>query len=289
MKTHFDCFPCFLKQTSRTGIILGMDDKAVWKLMKMAGTILSKMDVLNPPPRNAVAIYDMIAENSGRQDPFQEVKKQSTLHALALFEELEKKIKEHPDPLAAAVRYAACGNVIDYGVGSTFDILDEIESALEVEFHHWEMERFRSRLHQAEHVLYIGDNCGETVFDRLLIEIIGKPVTFVVRDGPIINDVTLEDAQMAGLDKVATVISSGCRAPGIVLQETSRQFRNLYETSPLIISKGQGNFETLCDEKREIFFLFKIKCKVVAEYVNAPLGSMFFGSMTGPNFNAIPN
>ncbi len=278
MKTHFDCFPCFLKQVSRTGRILGMDDRAIWQAMKRAGRILADMEVRNPPPQNAVSIYDMISEESGSPDPFRRIKEQGTLQALSLYDDLKRKILQHSDPLEAGVRYAACGNVIDYGVSSTYDIMDEIQKALEAHFHLWDMDRFRARLTAASWILYLGDNCGETVFDRLLIETLGKPVTYVVRDGPIINDVTMEDAIHAGLDKIATIVSSGCRAPGIVLQQTSAGFRDLYVNAPLIISKGQGNFETLCDENREIFFLFKIKCRVVADYLGSPMGSMFFGS-----------
>jgi len=277
LRTHFDCFPCFLKQASRTGKILGLDDNAVWDLMKRAGIILSEMKEAHSPPRNAVAIYDMISERAGTGDPFREIKRQSTLHALSLYDELKKKVLAHPDPLEAAVKYAACGNVIDYGVSSSFDIMAEIQNVLDNEFHVWDHGTFLSRLQDASMVLYLGDNCGETVFDRLLIETMGKPVTYVVRDGPIINDVTMDDALEAGLDKVATLMSSGCRAPGVVLEQASGEFRHVFETAPLVISKGQGNFETLCDEPKEIFFLFKIKCRVVAEYLHAPMGSLYWG------------
>jgi uncharacterized protein with ATP-grasp and redox domains len=235
------------------------------------------MDVQKPPPQNAARIYDMIGERSGNEDPFREIKRQSTLHCLSLYQKLKRSVARSADPLEAAVRYAACGNVIDYGVGSTYDILGEIDTILEQAFHVWEFELFKSRLEEASFVLYLGDNCGETVFDRILIETMGKPVTFVVRGGSIINDVTLEDARQAGLDRVSTVISSGCRAPGTIPEWTSEEFSRLYESAPLIISKGQGNFETLSDESREIFFLFKIKCRVVADYIRCPMSNMFFG------------
>ena len=277
MKTYFECFPCFLKQVSRTGTILNMDDALIWDLMKRAGHILSDMDVQKPPPQNAASIYEMIGERSGNRDPFREIKRRSTLHCLSLYRELKRNVVSSADPLEAAVRYAACGNVIDYGVGSTYDIPKEIDTILDQAFHVWEYELFRSRLEEASFVLYLGDNCGESVFDRILIETMGKPVTFVVRDGPVINDVTLEDARQAGLDRVSTVISSGCRAPGIIPEWTSEEFSRLYESAPLIISKGQGNFETLSDESREIFFLFKIKCRAVAKYIRCPVNSMFFG------------
>jgi len=281
MRTHFDCFPCFLKQVIRTGLSLDLGEEEIWGLLKQSAGILAEMDIPSPPPKNAVKIYDAISRYTGNEDPFRGLKKDSIEQALALYPEIKRRVSEHRNPVEAAVRYAASGNVIDYGVGSSYDLLSEIESVLEEDFFSWDFDAFEERLRHADWLLFLGDNCGETVFDRLLIETIGKPVTFVVRDAPIINDVTMEDAVSSGLDKVATIVSSGCRAPGIILEWCSESFLELFRGAPLIISKGQGNFESLVQERREIFFLFKIKCKVVAEYLSAPPNTMFFGK--GPH------
>ncbi len=281
MKMSLECPGCFIKQTIRSGRLFGYSRDLLWELVKDCGRFLADISPEVSPPQNAVALYEMISLRIGKEDPFDELKKESTRQALAIYSELKAKIQASSEPLDAAIRYAACGNVIDYGVSSEFDLMKEVSQALKIDFFRYEYEKFTKRLKNADWILYLGDNCGETVFDRLLIEELGRPVIYVVRGGPIINDVTEQDAIDAGLDKVAKIVSSGCKAPGIVFDWCSEEFKMLYNTAPLVISKGQGNFETLSDEKREIFFLFKIKCQVVSQFVGAPLHSMFFGTVDG--------
>ena len=122
--------------------------------------------------------------------------------------------------------------------------------------------------------LYIGDNAGESVFDRILIERLNKPVTYIVREIPIINDVTYKDALQAGIDKVATIFSSGTRAPGTFLKKCSREFIEMFNSAKFIISKGQGNYEGLSNEKHRIFFLLKAKCYVIANDIGVSEGDI---------------
>ncbi len=276
---HFDCVSCFLRQAIRTGRLLGCPDECLWEIVRGCGGVLAGVNEGFCPPQNAVALYDMIGEKTGREDPFSEIKRQSTRQVLALYPELKKRIKAEADPIEAAIRFSACGNVIDYGVSAEFDLLKEVDAALRSPFSKWDYPLFLKRLENSEWILFIGDNCGEAVFDRLLIERLGKPVKFAVRGGPIINDVTMQDAVESGLDKVSEIVSTGCRAPGVVINECSSRFRELFYTAPLVISKGQGNFETLNNEDREIFFIFKIKCEVVAGFLGSALNSMFFGTV----------
>ncbi len=277
MKMHLDCASCFLKQAIRTGKLLQSTHQQLWEMVRGCGNVLAQIDVNCPPPQNAVKLYDMISDVTGQTDPFLYLKKESTRQALKLYPELKRRVAESGDRLEAALKYAACGNVIDYGVSSNFDILKEVDAALSTRFSHWEYGPLKERIRSAEWILYLGDNCGETVFDRLLIEEIGVPVKYVVRGGPIINDVTLDDAIDAGLDKVSQIVLSGCRAPGTILEWCSDEFKGMFHNAPLIISKGQGNFETLSDVEREIFFIFKIKCEVVASFLNSPINSMVMG------------
>ncbi|MCK5539493.1 MAG: DUF89 family protein, partial [Deltaproteobacteria bacterium] len=142
----------------------------------------------------------------------------------------------------------------------------------------WHEESFFDALEKAEWLLYLGDNAGETVMDRLFIETItketGTPVSYVVREAPIINDAILEDALAAGLDGCAKIVSSGCSAPGTVLDLCSPQFLNLFYNAPLIVSKGQGNFETLSGVKAPIFFFLKAKCSIIADHLGVQLGDL---------------
>jgi uncharacterized protein with ATP-grasp and redox domains len=135
-------------------------------------------------------------------------------------------------------------------------------------------ESFKRSMENAKTILYIGDNAGETVFDKILMETFQKDTIFAVRDVPIINDATIEDAQKSGIDRIARIVSSGCDTPGTILKRCSPEFMDIFRTADIIISKGQGNYEGLSDEKREIFFLLKVKCRVVARNLDAQVGEM---------------
>jgi hypothetical protein len=129
------------------------------------------------------------------------------------------------------------------------------------------LDSFVSTLSSAKSILYLGDNAGESVFDKILIEAMQKPVTYVVREHPVINDVTMEDALASGIQEVASIISSGSDAPGILLNDCSDEFRHAFENADMIISKGQGNYETLSETTRPVFFLLKAKCHVIAHHL----------------------
>ena len=121
----------------------------------------------------------------------------------------------------------------------------------------------------------LADNAGEIVFDRLLIEQLPiDRVTVAVRGYPVINDATLDDAETAGLTDIVDVISNGSDAPGTLLDDCSEAFRSRFEEADLIIAKGQGNYETLAQSPRPIFFLLRVKCPVVARDLDYPVGSM---------------
>jgi uncharacterized protein with ATP-grasp and redox domains len=133
---------------------------------------------------------------------------------------------------------------------------------------------FIQSVSQAQNILYLADNAGEIVFDRLLIEQLSpKQITLVVRGEPIINDATLTDAQAAGLDEIVNIIDNGSDAPGTILKDCSQNLKRHFAAADLILAKGQGNFETLSDEPKNIFFLFKVKCSVVGKYTGIPVGT----------------
>jgi len=137
-----------------------------------------------------------------------------------------------------------------------------------------EQDEFRLAIAQAKSILYLADNAGETAFDRLLVEqLLPVRITFVVRGAPVLNDATLSDAQTVGLDQIVKVIDNGSDAPGTILTDCNQELCDRFTTVDLIIAKGQGNFETLCDEPGNIFFLFKVKCLVIASLVNQPIGT----------------
>ncbi len=126
-------------------------------------------------------------------------------------------------------------------------------------------------------MLIIGDNAGETIFDKVLIEeLLNLEIIYAVRSGPIINDATIEDVELAGLNRQVRLISTGCDAPGVIRTECSQEFLKIFDEADIVISKGQGNYETLSEEEREIFFLLKVKCPVIAKHIGVDSGDYVF-------------
>jgi uncharacterized protein with ATP-grasp and redox domains len=164
--------------------------------------------------------------------------------------------------------------VIDFGVNRNFNIEAELAKVLKTDFAIFDYDKFKDHLDKTDEILYIGDNAGESVFDRILIETMEKPVIYVVRETPVINDVTYEDAIQAGIDKVAPIISSGTSAPGTVLGTCNAEFKEVYKNSNFVISKGQGNYEGLSDENQPIFFLLMAKCWVIANDIGVNEGDI---------------
>jgi uncharacterized protein with ATP-grasp and redox domains len=195
---------------------------------------------------------------------------------MELLPTLRAKVEAAKDPLLMAARLAIAGNVIDMGVDGSLteaDVREALEQALKEPFFA-EEDRFREAISKAKSILYLADNAGEIVLDRLLVEqLLLNQITLVVRGSPVLNDATLIDAQMVGLDKIVEVIDNGSDAPGTILGDCNQEFRQRFAKADLIIAKGQGNFETLSNEPGNIFFLFKVKCAVIADLVNQPIGT----------------
>ncbi|MCD6169883.1 MAG: DUF89 family protein [Candidatus Latescibacteria bacterium] len=274
MRTYLDCIPCFFDQALRAGRIATGDENKLRNLLNEIGAMLRYIPLESSPPETAMLIYEKVREITGEFDPYKQIKKESTKKALALYSALKNEVERSNDKLLTAIRIAIAGNVIDFGVNRDFDIEEEIDEALKRDFAIFDYDKFRDCLDKTDKILYIGDNAGESVFDRILIEEMKKPVIYVVRKIPVINDVTFEDATEAGIDKVASILSSGTSAPGTVLRTCSTQFKRVYKDSKFIISKGQGNYEGLSDEKNPIFFLLKVKCWVIANDIGVNEGDI---------------
>lgn len=274
MKAYLDCYPCLLSQALYTARIVESDEKNIHKILKRVCILLPELPFDATPPELGKEVYNLISEIAGVKDPFKAIKERCTQQALDLYPELKKIIRDSDDPLKTAIRISIAGNVIDFGTTRRFDIGKDLEDILNLEFAIEDYEEFVQALDKAKEILFIGDNAGETVFDRLLIEELGKPVIYVVRERPIINDATIKDAVAAGIDGVARIISSGSDAPGNILNLCSDEFLEIYRTADLIVSKGQGNYEGLSEESLPIFFFLKAKCQVIARDIGVPQGSI---------------
>jgi hypothetical protein len=240
----------------------------------------SEMDLRQPPPVLAQRIHRRLRMICGDDDPYRPAKQHQNRMALSLLSELEAELVAALDPMEMAVRLAIAGNVIDMGVNGSVTETDLRQSVTRVlgESLVGELEEFREAVSKARSILYLADNAGEIVFDRVLVEQLGRErVTFAVRGFPILNDATSEDARAAGLHEIVEIIDNGSDAPGTLLEQCSAEFVRRFNEADLIIAKGQGNFETLNDEPRNIFFLFKVKCPVIADHTGLVLGTHVLG------------
>jgi uncharacterized protein with ATP-grasp and redox domains len=274
MKTYLDCLPCFLDQALHAGRIATNDEKKTKRILDEVGMMLRDIPLESTPPETGRLIYQKIREITSALDPYKEIKQESTREALRLYPSLKKKVQNSNDKLLTAIRVAVAGNVIDFAADRSFNIEQEVKKLLNKEFAIFDYDKFKGSLREANKVLYIADNAGECVFDRILIEELKKPVIYVVRDVPVINDATYEDAVEAGMDKLATILSSGSDAPGTIIKTCSSEFKRIFNNSKFIISKGQGNYEGLSTETRAIFFLLRAKCQVIADHIGVNKGDI---------------
>ena len=274
MKTYLDCFPCFLRQALEAARMAGADEERQRLILDRTMALLQDASLESKPPEIGDGVHRIVRQLTGDDDPYAAVKAESTREALRLYPRLKALVAEDGDRLERAIRIAIAGNVIDFATGADFDIEEGLERILNQPFAINDIAAFRKALSEARSVLYLGDNAGETVFDRVLIEALDVPVIYAVKGGPIINDATVDDALAAGLDEVAEVVSTGSDAPGTILSRCSAEFRALYERAELVIAKGQANYETLSEEGGRLFFLLKVKCPVIARDIGAPVGSI---------------
>lgn len=276
MKTHLDCFPCFLRQ-SLIALRLGTQDTALQEaILKSTLEEIHSADVSKPPAYTTTFLHKKIREIL-QKDPFREIKTEYNQRALDLYPQLKELTEKSPDPLWTSIRLSIAGNVIDFGIFTSVDIEGTIARAMNNHLAVDDYRAFRDMLSRTEEVLYLTDNAGEIVFDRILIETLkhsGKRVTAVVKGSPVINDATREDAEKTGLAEICRVIDNGSEAVGTILDLTSPAFQETFNNARCIISKGQANFETLPGDKKTIFFLFQSKCDVVSNALGLPLGSM---------------
>ncbi len=276
MKTSLDCIPCLLRQSLDAARLVSTDPSLHEHVIRDALSWAGEMDLNQSPPAMAQRIHRRLREITGVDDPYRETKDWQNRVAMELIPALRAEVESASDPLLMAARLAIAGNVIDMGVDGNLteaDVRGALDQALTEPFF-GEEDRFRQAIAQAQSILYLTDNAGEIALDRLLVEqLLPERVTLVVRGSPVLNDATLIDAQTVGLDKIVEVIDNGSDAPGTILGDCNQEFRHRFANADLIIAKGQGNFETLSDEPGNLFFLFKVKCPVIAGLVDQLIGT----------------
>jgi len=278
VKTYLECVPCFVRQALEAVSMATDDDSLRQRLMRRILSELSEFSFDASPPVMGRRIHEIVREATGDRDPYAQAKRRSNEMALKLLPALRQEVESSADPFGGAVRLAIAANVIDLGPKAEGELTEgvvrgELEAALHEPMDAAHVDELRSAAAAAGDILYLADNAGEIVFDRLLVEHLptGR-VTVVVRGGPIINDATLEDARQAGLHEVAELITNGTVSPGTPLDDCPAAFRNRFEGADMIIAKGQGNYETLSDAEEDIFFLLRVKCPVLARDTGREVG-----------------
>ena len=277
MKVYLDCIPCFMRQALAAARQATEDKKQQREVLDKVASLIPTLPLDATPVDFGRQIHRIAKELTASRDPYRKQKKEYNDRALALYPQLKTQIEESSDPLLTSLKVAAAGNIIDFGAHQTFDLDHSLTESITDDFTPSDYPLFQEWLQETKEILYIGDNAGEIVFDRIVIEQLnklGKKITFAVRAEPIINDVTIEDASYVGMDKIAKVITSGSDAPGTSLRYCTEEFIDTFNHSKLILSKGQGNFEGLSNEQAPIFFLLKVKCPVVARELNTTLGKI---------------
>ncbi|WP_156786939.1 damage-control phosphatase ARMT1 family protein [Thermoanaerobacter wiegelii] len=279
MKLEAQCIPCVINHAYKVANkYFKNEDEKILYLKEVMKNVVEVPSSKSPPYITHIT-YNLLKKYlgiSGDYDFYAKERKYFNKKLLSLTKKLEYIIESSQDRLLTSIKIAGAGNIIDFGI---FDNVEEnvmekiIVPTLKKEFSMEVYNKFREDIKKAEYILYLGDNAGEVVLDMLLIKEIKNynpdvKIIFGVRGGYILNDVTKEDAYMVGIDKFACIIDNGTAIPGTDLEEVSDKFMKWFKKADIIISKGQGNFETLNDiYGRNIYFIFLCKCDVIMKKI----------------------
>ena len=276
IQVDLDCFPCFLRQ-ALIALRYGTDDVSLQEsILKSTLEDIQQADVTEPPAFTTTFIHRRIRRMLGH-DPFRKIKEAYNKIALDLLPSLSARVKKSHNPLWTASRLSIAGNVIDFGIFTSIDIEGAVKRALDKDIAVDDFDVFQQSVSETDEILFLADNAGEIVFDRLLIETLvqlRKRVTLVVKGSPVINDSTRKDAEETGVQDICRVIDNGSDAVGTVLEWAPPSFQKTFHSAGLVISKGQANFETLYSQDRGMFFLFQSKCDVLSRALDLPIGSL---------------
>ena len=273
MKARLECIPCLLKQSLNATRVVTDDQAVQEKVLKSVMVELLDAPLDSSPPLIARTIYSIVDAITGRDDPYKSLKMEYNRIAMGMYPDLKDIVDKSDDRLFTAVKLAIAGNIIDFGADIQFDVEETIRDVLTKKFAINDYPLFVESLEDSENILYLADNAGEVGFDRILIEEIidYADVVYAVKNKPIINDATIEDAIFCGIDSIAKIVTTS-DTPGTILERCDPEFVEIYRSADVIISKGQGNYETLSEEAGNIFFMLLAKCPVIAADLGVGIG-----------------
>ena len=279
MKLQPECVTCIIAQVKNVTKMLALSETVQQAAMEETLAYLAQANYEGCTPESMGELWQILLKHIGEPDPYAAIKSRCNQEAMKMLPETREKIARASDPFTIALKYAIAGNLIDYGLEHPISIEEQnaqIDRIASTAFSIDDSEALLASMARAKTMLYLGDNAGEIVFDKLLIEQIKKrfpqlALSFVVKGSAVLNDVTYADAEEAGLDEISRVIDNGDASPGTVLTRASEAFQHAFWEADVILSKGQGNFESLSGEpKEQLFFLFTAKCNTVCVEAGVP-------------------
>jgi Uncharacterized conserved protein len=279
VEISLDCFPCFLRQTLEASRISGADEKTQREVLNSVMRALQNLPEKRTPPQIGRLIHKTIREAAGNPDPYKEIKQDHNEQVLKMEADLTNLVNESSSPLISALKLAGAGNLIDLGPERKWNDVSEVfEGFMDKNSSFFDYPTLENSLKNSSALLYIGDNAGEIVIDKILVKLLiqetDTDITYAVRGMPIINDATMEDAKFVGITDIVRVIDTGADFPGVDLESSSEEFLHYYYKSDMILAKGQGNYESLSDENENIFFLLQAKCPVIADKIGCKVGDL---------------
>lgn len=274
------CVECIINQSAKVAQAINASQELSNELTTTVQKMSRDFSFLLSPPEIASSVYEKMAQIANKEDIYDEIKELSTQKSLSFVPLLKEKLYTCQDKLLTATKIAVAGNVIDLAAAVQFDLEDELKKVFDTEFGHNDFKKLEDELRDAKSVVILGDNVGEHIFDYMFVETLKElfphaNYSYMVRGNPIINDVTMKEAQECGFDKLCDLVDSGVNTPGFAYSRASSHAKKLFDEADLVISKGMGNYECLSPTHRKnICFLLKVKCEVVANSLGQEVGDI---------------
>ena len=284
MNIEPQCINCIFNQAFKVTRELGLDKALSKKILDRAGSLVAQFSYDKTPPQNALQLYQDIATILHTKDIYHKQKQNAIKEAKSLLpfaNSLLDNLDDRYEKFVMAMRIAIAGNVIDLASEVEFDLKEELQNIINTNLAIDDSFSLYEGLKESKTISYLADNAGENEFDKLFMKVIKElyhevEIYYFVRSKPIINDICYEDIKDdKELQSIANIVDSGCLTPGIVIEDMNKEAREIFDKSDLIISKGMGNYECLSNYKiKNLFYLLKVKCEVVANSLSLEVGDI---------------
>ena len=276
------CIECITDAAKRTLNLLELRLEKKQSVMEKVVHYLREVNLKLTPMEISFGMNEIIQQETGINDPLSKVKEESNVNALKLVDNANQIIENSEDPLFDAIKISISGNIIDYGMKSDYDLSATLKEVLKKEPFINDYQLLRENLSKSKKLVFLADNAGEIVFDKLLIETINSlfeidKIILVVKKYPFMNDVTLEDIHNLGFNNIPNLELA--EVENLTTENYFNKLEIFIDSADLVIAKGQGNFEVLRDRKLDLFFLFLVKCKVIEELLKSEEGNIIISNL----------